>query len=73
LVVPTSRSVAPERRMMSGMRELPADLDQLAPRYDDLLPAGEALEREQHRRGTIVHDERSLGARQSPEEGVDVE
>ena len=49
-----------------------ADLDQLAARDDHLATFGERGEREQHRGGVVVHDERGLGAGQAAEERGDV-
>ena len=47
-----------------GDAEAVADLDQLAARDDDLAALGERGEREQHRGGVVVDDERRLGAGQ---------
>ena len=44
-----------------GDPELAADLDQLAARDEHLLALRERGEREQQRRGAVVHDERGLG------------
>ena len=47
-----------------GDAEAVADLDQLAARDDHLAALGERGEREQHRAGVVVDDERRLGAGQ---------
>ena len=47
-----------------GDAEAVADLDQLAARDDHLAALGERGEREQHRGGVVVDDERGLGAGQ---------
>ena len=49
-----------------------ADLDQLAARDEHLAAFGERGEREQHRRGVVVDDERRLGAGQPPEQRREV-
>ena len=41
-----------------------ADLDQLAARHEHLASLGQRGQREQHRRGVVVDDERALGAGQ---------
>ena len=48
--------------------EAVADLDQLAARDDHLAALGERCEREQHRGGVVVHDERGLGAGQAAQD-----
>ncbi len=55
-----------------GDAEAVADLDQLAARDDHLAALRECAEREQHRGGVVVHDERRLGAGQPPENRGDV-
>ena len=55
-----------------GDAEAVADLDQLAARDDDLATLGERGEREQHRGGVVVDDERRLGAGQPAEQRRDV-
>ena len=49
-----------------GDPEAVADLDQLAARDEHLAALGERREREQHRRGVVVDDERRLGAGEPP-------
>jgi hypothetical protein len=44
-----------------GHPEAAADLDQLAPGYDDLTAAGQRRQREQHRRRVVVDDEAGFG------------
>ena len=51
-----------------GDAEAVADLDQLAARDEHLAPLGERGEREQHRGGVVVDDERGLGAGQPAED-----
>ncbi len=48
-----------------GDAEAVADLDELAARDDHLAPLGERGEREQHRGGVVVDDERGFGAGES--------
>ena len=55
LVVPTSRSSAPEAAMMSGMRKAVADFDQLAAADDRFAAARQFVQRQQHRGGVVVH------------------
>ena len=55
-----------------GDAEAVADLDQLAARDDHLAALGERAEREQHRGGVVVDDERSLGAGQPAQDRRDV-
>ena len=55
-----------------GDAEAVADLDQLAARDDHLASLCERREREQHRGGVVVDDERSLGAGQPPQERRDM-
>ena len=51
-----------------GDAEAVADLDQLAARDEHLAPLGERGEREQHRGGVVVDDERRLGAGQAAQD-----
>src|SRR5581483_4653417 len=51
-----------------GDAEAVADLDELAARHDDVASLGERREREQHRRGVVVDDERRLRSGQSADE-----
>ena len=55
-----------------GDAEAVADLDQLAARDEHLAALGERGEREQHRGGVVVHDERGLGAGQPAQDRGDV-
>ena len=55
-----------------GDAELPADLDQLAPRHHDLAAAGQRLEGQEDGRGVVVDDQRVLGAGEAPQETVHV-
>ena len=55
-----------------GYPELPADLDQLAPRDDRLLPLGKRVEDQQDRGGVVVDDEGVLRPGQRAEEPPDV-
>ena len=55
LVVPTSRSKAPDFAITSGNTEGTADLDQLAAGYHYLAAFGKGIERQQNRRSVIVH------------------
>ena len=55
-----------------GDAELAADLDQLAARDDDLLAAGQALEREQHGGGAVVDHEGGLRAGEAPQQPLHV-
>ena len=52
--------------------EAVADLDQLAPRDEDLAPLAERRECEHHGGGVVVHDERRLGTRQAAQDRCDV-
>ena len=52
--------------------EAVADLEQLAAGDDDLASLGERGEREQHRPGVVVDDERALGAGEPPQHVGDV-
>ena len=52
--------------------EAVADLDQLAARDEHLPILGQRREREHHRRGVVVHDQRRLGAGQPPQDAGDV-
>ena len=62
LVVPTSRSDAPDCAMHVGNAEAAADLDQLAARDEHLAAPGQRGQRQQHRGGVVVDDDRRLGA-----------
>ena len=55
-----------------GDAEAVADLDQLAARDDHLASLRERREREQHRGGVVVDDERRLRAGQPPQDRGDV-
>ena len=55
-----------------GDPEAVADLDQLAAGDEDLASLGERREREQHRRGVVVHDECGFRAGQPPQDRGDV-
>ena len=55
-----------------GDPEAVADLDQLAARDEHLAAFGERGEREQHRGGVVVDDERRLGAGQAAQDRGDV-
>ena len=55
-----------------GDAEAVADLDQLAARDEHLASFGERGEREQHRGGVVVDDDRRLGAGQPPQDRRDV-
>ena len=55
-----------------GDAELAADLDQLATGDDHLLAAGQALERQEHRGGVIVHDEGRGSAGEPSQQTLDV-
>jgi hypothetical protein len=57
---------------MSGMRNSPPISISSPRETTTFLPAGEALEGEEHGGGAIVHHERGLGACQSAEEAVHV-
>ncbi len=52
--------------------EAVADLDQLPARDEHLAALGERGEGEQHGRGVVVHDERSLGAREPAQQRGEV-
>ena len=54
-----------------GNAERAADLDQLAARDDDLAPAGERAEHQQHGRGVVVDDGGGFGAGQLAQQLLD--
>ncbi len=71
-VVPTSTSRAPERARTSGIRK-PSPISISSPRETTHLASlRERGEREQHRAGVVVDDERRLRARQPPQDRRDV-
>ncbi len=55
-----------------GDAKLAADLDQLPAGDHDLLAPGQGLEREQHRGGAVVDDQRGLGPGEPPERALHV-
>ena len=64
----------PTARLGHDLRhaEAAADLDQLAPRHHDVPAACERGERQQHRRGVVVHDQPRLGPARAREQRAGV-
>ncbi len=72
LVVPTSRSAAPERCHDIGDAEAVADFDQFAARDDGFAARGQFVEREKERGGVVV-DRDARRAEQALDQAADVD